>query len=141
VGKYGKNKRNVRLKKKWLKRRRKEVKNTIDYMLAEAEISGLIPWAPVKIEYDKLDQYRGTAELKIDSDGKEYFLITLEIDLLDGSAHGENLACLIFCHELAHVLTWHPNKKTERGLAKYHGIHGPDFMYMQGTLLNILIEP
>ena len=141
MGKHGADKESVRLEKKWLKERQREIKKNIKQMLKDCKLYGFIPWAPVKIEYRDMENSNnwGWAELKLDKKGNLYFLIVLDIDFLDGSIHGEQRAYNLFAHELAHVLTWHPNRKTDKGLTRHHGVHGPDWMYMYGTLLNLLI--
>ena len=56
------------------------------------------------------------------------------------TTHGRDLCMVIAVHELAHALTWSPNKKVEEANTYKYGVHGPDFGIVYAQLWTDVME-
>ena len=118
-----------------------KARRAIRTLVQQSEWAGHVSAFPIKVEFRSksyMDGNWGTTDLK-GKGKKKYIEIALDEEYMK-TEHGRDLCMVIAVHELAHALTWSPNKKVEEANTYKYGVHGPDFGIVYAQLWTDVME-
>ena len=116
-------------------------RKAIRSLIEQSEWAGHVPAFPIKAVFKPkttMEDCWATTDLK--GTGKNKYIEIAFDETYMNTPHGRDLCMVIAVHELAHALTWSPNKKVEEAKTYKYGVHGPDFGIVYAQLWTDVME-